>query len=426
MRRFVQFAIAQTRVHDLCMNGHTQAGTRAGTNMRLKNLFKLAKESVSAWIDDYAPSMGAALAYYTMFSIAPLLIIVIAVAGFAFGREAVQGQLASQLSELVGPDGAQAIQGLIASASEPKQGVVASLIGGVLLLLGATTVFGELQSALDRIWRVPAAPKASGIWKLLRTRLLSFGMVLGLGFLLLVSLVISAALAALGDRWGSSVNGSELLFQFLNLAVSFALETGLFAMIYKLMPRARIAWHDVGIGAGVTALLFEVGKLLIGLYLGKSSIASGFGAAGSVIVLLVWVYYSAQIFLLGAEFTWVYAHQHGSKAGLEQLAQLAPAPPVPSRSGEAEAEAGASADAQSAPTGGQGVGAHRANEREATPPLTAKSADTRGREQTLITKHPLGSLGLVLTASLVAGTLIGRRLDGNGLRATVRRRRWFA
>ena len=303
--------------------------------MTLKSGWQLVHKSVSAWVDDYAPSMGAALAYYTIFSIAPLLIIVIAVAGFAFGREAVQGQLAAQLSGLVGPDGARAIQGLIASASEPKQGVVASLIGGVVLLVGATTVFGELQSALDRIWRCPAPPNASGIWELLRTRLLSFGLVLGLGFLLLVSLVISAALAALGSRWGSAVNDWEPLLQFTNLAVSFVLETGLFAMIYKLMPRARIAWRDVWIGAGVTALLFEVGKLLIGLYLGKSSVASGFGAAGSIVVLLVWVYYSAQIFLLGAEFTWVYAHHHGSKVG------DAPddAPPLPSRSGAASAAA---------------------------------------------------------------------------------------
>ena len=309
--------------------------------MNLRSLWKLVKESVSAWSDDYAPSMGAALAYYTIFSIAPLLIIVIAVAGLIFGQEAVRGEIAEQLSGLIGKEGAEAIQGLIASASAPSKGVIATSISVGVLIIGATTVFGELQTSLDRIWRSPAPPEKSGIWHLLRTRLSSFGLVLGLGLLLLVSLVISAALAALGTLWGDALNGWAPLFQLLNLATSFILEAGLFAMIYKIMPRAKIAWHDVWIGAAVTALLFEVGKLLIGLYLGKSGVTSGFGAAGSLVVLLVWVYYSAQVFLLGAEFTWVYAHSHGSKvAGLEPT----PAPRVPSRSGEADPASTANAD----------------------------------------------------------------------------------
>jgi membrane protein len=368
--------------------------------------------------------MGAALAYYTIFSIAPLLLIVIAVAGFAFGREAVQGQLTAQLSDLVGPEGAQAVQGLIASASEPKQGVIASVIGVVLLLLGATTVFGELQSALDRIWRVPAPPEAGGIWKLLRTRLLSFGLVLGLGFLLLVSLVISAALAALGSRWGSAVNGWEPLLQFINLAVSFALETGLFAMIYKLMPRARIAWHDVWVGAGVTALLFEVGKLLIGLYLGKSSVASGFGAAGSVVVLLVWVYYSAQIFLLGAEFTWVYAHHHGSKAG-QALPDAAPA--VPSRSGEASAVTDGPRTDSAPATEGTTVPPRVANETAgAVAAAAAKEQGIPSRHLAYVRDHPIKGLGIVVTAGIVAGTLLGRGLDPFTVRVKFRRTRWFA
>jgi membrane protein len=395
----------------------------------------LIKESVSAWVDDYAPSMGAALAYYTMFSIAPLLIIVIAVAGFAFGREAVQGELASQLSEVLGPDGAQAVQGLIASASEPKKGLIATVVGAVVLLLGATTVFGELQSSLDRIWRVPAAPKANGLWKLLRTRLLSFGLVLGLGFLLLVSLVISAALAALGSRWGSAIEGWETTLQLLNLAVSFALEMGLFAMIYKLMPRARIAWRDVWIGAGVTALLFEVGKLLIGLYLGKSSVASGFGAAGSVVVLLLWVYYSAQIFLLGAEFTWVYAHRHGSKAG---AALPVSAPPIPTRSGEASTEAtraNRDADGERAAT----IDAVGVGQGAATPVRAANRQSTAGagvadrlanvapsRTLGIIRDHPFGGLSCIVTAGLVAGTLLGRSLRAAGSQTRFRRRRWFA
>jgi len=281
--------------------------------VNFKHAWELIKKSVTAWIDDYAPSMGAALAYYTVFSIAPLLIIVIAVAGFAFGQEAVQGEIAAQLGGLIGQEGAEAVQGLVESASEPTRGIIATVISIVLLVIGATTVFGELQSSLDRIWRVPAPPEASGIWNLLRTRLLSFGMVLGLGFLLLVSLVVSAGLAAFGTWWGGGFEGWEALLHVLNLAISFALITGLFAMIYKIMPRAKIAWRDVWVGAAVTALLFEIGKFLIGLYLGKSGVTSGFGAAGSLVVLLVWVYYSAQIFLLGAEFTWVYAHERKAR-----------------------------------------------------------------------------------------------------------------
>ena len=280
--------------------------------MKISDAWGLIKESVTAWIDDYAPSMGAALAYYTVFSLAPLLLIVIAVAGLVFGQEAVRGEIVAQLGGLLGEEGANGVQALLKSADEPKEGLVSSIVGVVLLLIGATTVFAELQSALDRIWRVPARQGESGLWALLRSRILSFGLVLGLGFMLLVSLVVGAALAAFGSWWGSLFDGWEIVLQIVNLAVSLALSTALFAMIYKSMPRATIAWRDVWIGAVVTAVLFETGKFLIGLYLGKSGIASGFGAAGSIVVLLVWVYYSAQIFLLGAEFTWVYARKHGS------------------------------------------------------------------------------------------------------------------
>jgi membrane protein len=296
--------------------------------MNVRHIGQLVGRTVSAWLDDYAPSMGAALAYYTVFSIAPLLIIVIAVAGMVFDREAVQGEIAAQLAGLIGREGAIAVQGLVKSASEPAQGTIAALTSIVLLVIGATTVFAELQSALDRIWRVPAA-EVSGIWNLLRARLLSFGMILGLGFMLLVSLVVSAAIAAFGARWGSMLGGEEALLQILNVVVSLGLSTGLFAMIYKVMPRAKIAWRDVWIGAGVTAVLFEIGKFLVGLYLGKSGVASGFGAAGSLVVLLVWVYYSAQIFLLGAEFTHVYAQEHGSR--VTEGAAAAP-PPAENRS----------------------------------------------------------------------------------------------
>jgi membrane protein len=297
--------------------------------MLLKQIWDLIRKSVWAWVDDYAPSMGAALAYYTLFSLAPLLIIAIAVAGLVFGQEAARGEIIAQIQNLIGREGAIAVQGLLKSVNEPAKGILATVVGIITLVIGATTVFGELQSDLDRIWRVPAPAKENSIWILLRTRLLSFGLVLGLGFLLLVSLVISAAIAAFGKWWNGVFEGREALLQALNFGISFAITTLLFALIYKLMPRARIAWRDVLVGSAVTALLFEIGKFLIGLYLGKTSVASGFGAAGSLVVLLVWVYFSAQIFLLGAEFTWVYSHEHGSKA--TQFGQKS-APAVPSRS----------------------------------------------------------------------------------------------
>jgi membrane protein len=205
----------------------------------------------------------------------------------------------------MGEEGAAAVERLLANASKPEGGMIATLTGTAMLLLGAMTVFGELQNALDRIWRAPARKSASGWWNLVRSRLLSFGMILAIAFLLMVSLVLSAALAALGKG----------LAHVLDIALSFGIVTLLFALIYKLIPRVRVAWRDVWIGAAVTAALFAVGKFLIGLYIGKSSVASAFGAAGSVVVMMVWVYYSAQIFLLGAEFTWVYAHTYGSRRG---------------------------------------------------------------------------------------------------------------
>jgi membrane protein len=285
-------------------------------DMDLRELYGLSKQAVSAWIDDYAPSMGAAIAYYTVFSIAPLLLIVIAVGGLVFGREAVQGQIVAQMSSLIGEAGAVAVQGLIESASTPARGIVATLISIAVLVVGATTVFSELQSALDRIWRVPVPPRENSVWKLLRGRLLSFGLILGLGFMMMVSLVVSAGLAALGKWSRGVIPGWENLLQAVNIAITLGFTTCLFAMIFKVMPRARIAWQDVWTGALVTAVLFELGKLGIGLYLGKSSVTSGFAAAGSLVVLLVWVYYSAQIFLLGAEFTWVFAHREGSRTGV--------------------------------------------------------------------------------------------------------------
>jgi membrane protein len=280
-----------------------------------KKAWSLLKETFKSWSEDYAPSMGAALSYYTMFSIAPLLLIVISVAGLFFGVDAVRNEIFGQLSGLMGDQGAHAIQDMLANVNQPKKGALGTILGVVMLFLGASTVFGELQNALDRIWRAPAKDKKGGIFGLLRSRLLSFGMVMGLAFVIVVSLVMSAALAALGKWWAPMFGSWEVFAHALDLAVSFGLLTVVFALIYKVIPRVHVGWHDVWVGAAFTALLFTIGKFLIGLYLGKSNVASGFGAAGSLVLVMVWVYYSAQIFYLGAEFTWVYAHSSGSRRG---------------------------------------------------------------------------------------------------------------
>ncbi|MDB5728689.1 MAG: Membrane protein [Noviherbaspirillum sp.] len=295
--------------------------------MTLKSIWILIKAAASSWIDDYAQSMGAALAYYTMFSIAPLLLIVISIAGLIFGAEAAHGEIFAQLQGLMGQQGADAVQSLLESVSKPAESIAAMVVGTILLLVGATTVFGELQDSLDRIWRAPKRNRA-GIWSLLRARLLSFGMIMGIGFLLMVSLVVSAALAAVGKLWGPLFADWKIRANTLNFMVSFLLSMTVFAMIYKTMPRARVDWADVWICASVTALLFAVGKFLIGLYIGKSGVTSGFGAAGSLVVVLLWVYYSAQIFLLGAEFTWAYALTFGSR---KEQSVPAAAPVVPSQ-----------------------------------------------------------------------------------------------
>jgi membrane protein len=278
--------------------------------------WRLLKKAFWAWNEDYAASMGAALAYYTVFSLAPLLIIVIAVAGLIFGEDAARGAIVQQLGGLMGTEGARTIQDLLEGASRPGSSAVASLIGTLTLLVGATTVLAELQSALDRVWRAPAAEPISGVFAILRARVLSLGMLIALAFLLLVSLVIGAALTALG-KWGvATFPAVVMLLQGVNLAFGFAVTALLFASAYRILPRVKIAWSDVWTGAVVTAALFTLGKYLISLYLGRAGVSSGFGAAGSLVVLLVWVYYSAQIFLLGAEFTWVYAHSHGSRRSM--------------------------------------------------------------------------------------------------------------
>lgn len=281
--------------------------------MYLRRHLKVLHRAANAWIDDRAQSMGAALSYYTVFSIAPLLLIAISVAGLVFGQDAARGAVVVQLQGLVGQAGAQAIQDLLRNVSRPAEGIVATVTGLVVLVIGATSVFAELQDDLNRIWEAPTPVKASTWWAWLRTRILSMGMILAIGFLMLVSLAASAAFDAFAT-WSSAFFGPwEVLVHLVNFGVSLLLTAALFALIYRYMPQATIEWRDVAVGALVTALLFAVGKSLIGLYIGKSALASGFGAAGSLAVLLAWVYYSAQIFLFGAEFTWAYAHALGSR-----------------------------------------------------------------------------------------------------------------
>jgi len=269
----------------------------------------LLGETFAAWSEHKVPRLGAALAYYTVFSLAPLLIIVVAVTSLVFGDQAAQGRIAEQIRGLVGDKGAEAIQAMLQSAGAQKStGVVATVVGIATLLFGASGVFGELQDALNTIWGVKAKP-GQGIVGILRHRFFSFAMVLGIVFLLLVSLVVSAALAALG-KFGSGSIPTPLL-HLVDLVVSVAVVTVLFAMIFKILPDVRIAWRDVWVGAFATSLLFTLGKFVIGLYLGKSSVGSAFGAAGSLVVVLVWIYYSAQILFLGAELTQVYARRFG-------------------------------------------------------------------------------------------------------------------
>lgn len=295
-------------------------------SLDLRTLWQLLKQTAQSWLADYAPSMGAALAYYTLFSLAPLLLIVISVAGLIFGEDAARGEIAHQLSDLMGSAGAKAVQDLLTSVDKPLEGSLATVLGLLMLFVGATTVFAELQDALDRIWRVPTRESSRGWLKLVRARLLSFGMILAIGFLLMVSLVVSAVIGVMGS-WLQPVFGAWVaLAAVVNAIGSFVLVSTMFALIYKVMPRAQVQWQDVWTGAVFTATLFTFGKLLIGLYIGRSGVISGFGAAGSLVVVLLWVYYSAQIFFIGAEFTWVYANAYGSRKPKGQLKSLDQAP----------------------------------------------------------------------------------------------------
>jgi membrane protein len=283
--------------------------------------------AVSEWLRHRAASKGAALAFYTLFSIAPVLVLVIAIAGFFYGAEAAQGQLLGELRGLMGAKGAEAIQLVLAGAHNKESGLFATLIATALLLFGATSVFAELKDSLDEIWDVPP-PKDASWWDTLRTRLLSFGLILVLGFLLMVSLVVSAVLTVLEHYLSGLWQQATVLLGWLASAISFLVIATLFGVIYKLLPRIALSWHDVTIGALGTAALFTLGKFLIGVYIGNSGVANSYGAAGSMIALLLWVYYSAQIFFLGAEFARQYALQLGS---------LRNAPPKASEGASAQA-----------------------------------------------------------------------------------------
>ena len=276
----------------------------------------LMKSTVNGYIEDNALSRGAAIAYYTVFSLAPTLVIVVAIAGMVFGEKAAQGALSHQLEGLLGHDAAVAVQGMVSSAWKSQSSGLATAIGAVTLLLTATGVFGEMQSALNAIWR--AEPKGTTVGRLLKARAASLGLVATLGFLMMVSLVISAAVAAVQTYIGGLMPGVAIMIKVLNFVISLALITVLFAAIYKILPDRQLEWRDVGMGALVTAVLFDIGKTLIGLYIGSTAVASSFGAAGALAIILVWVYYSSQIFLLGAEFTRAFAEQHGSVADVSQ------------------------------------------------------------------------------------------------------------
>ena len=282
------------------------------------NLPTLFKLSYQDWKEDRASRLSAALAYYTIFSLAPMLLIILAVTSLFWSRDAVETQVLDQVQGLVGAEGRTFISDMLTSASSPAKGIFATIVGVITLLWGALGVFNELHNALNTIWEVEEEEDTKsgfieGLKKIIFGRLLSFSMILGIGFLLLVSLVISAGLSAMQETVGNAIPLSEILLQILNLIVSIGVITVLFALIFKFLPDAEIAWRDVWLGAFVTALLFSLGKFLIGLYLGNSTVGSSFGAAGSLVLLLLWIYYSAQILLFGAEFTQVYANNYGSK-----------------------------------------------------------------------------------------------------------------
>jgi membrane protein len=290
--------------------------SRAGTSSSpAGEILSIVGKTLSSWLAHNASSIGAALAFYTLFAIAPILIIAVALAATVIGEQSAQNHILTEMRGILGASGMDAVQTLLSSSNYQNKSGWAATVGVFTLLVGATSVFSELQKALDLIWQTPPRTRGESAWQFVRARILSVGMILGVGFLLLVSLIASAALATLGTWLGQFVIEWRVFLMVFNLVLGFALTTLLFSLIYKYVPRETIAWGDVWIGGVVTAGLFTVGKVLIGLYLGRNAFASTYGAAGSFVVLLLWVYYSAQIFLLGAEFTHIFAYQRGSRRG---------------------------------------------------------------------------------------------------------------
>ncbi|MEZ4615965.1 MAG: YihY/virulence factor BrkB family protein [Caldilineaceae bacterium] len=287
--------------------------------MNGKNLWQMVKATVNEWLEDDASRLAAALAFYTAVSIAPLLVMVILVAGLVWGGSAVQGQLMTQIQSAIGPQGAQFVAAVLDNADQPTLGSIAGLISLAVLIWGSTNVFAQLQSSLNQIWDVEPKP-GRGIWGTLKDRTLSFGMVLGIAFLLLVSLILNAVLSALSSTTTNLLPGTDWLWQVADFVVSFGIITLLLAAIYKVLPDAQIGWRSVWGGAVVTALLFTIGKSLLALYLANAT--SAYGAAGSVMAFLLWVYYSAQILFFGAEFTQVYARRYGSGVQPAENAQF--------------------------------------------------------------------------------------------------------
>jgi membrane protein len=285
---------------------------KAMKSLKDNAVWQILKETGTAWDDDNVTRLAAALAYYTLLSIAPLIILAVAVTGLAFGEEAARQHIAGELAGVVGVGAASAIESIAENAKTPGSGVLGIAVGIVVLLFGASGVFGELQSALNTVWDVAPKP-GRGIWGIIKDRFFSFTLVVGVAFLLLVSLVVSAALTWVGKVFEQTLPGGEVVWQVLNFCISFGVVTTLFALMFKTLPDAHIKWRDVWVGAAVTAGLFTLGKFLLGIYLGSAGVSSAYGAAGSIIALVIWVYYSSQVMLVGAEFTEVYARRFGSR-----------------------------------------------------------------------------------------------------------------
>ena len=291
--------------------------------MSLKQIWRLLKETFKEWNEDKASRLAAALSYYTVFSLAPLLIITIAIAGAVFGDDAARGEIVRQIQGLVSKDGAEVIQTALENAQRPDTRNLASIISIGVLLFGASNVFAQIQDALNTIWEVQPKPGRSLV-QTLRKRFLSFAMVGGVGFLLLVSLIVNTGLAAMVNYFSNLVPGVDWIWQIANFAISFGVITFLFAIIYKFMPDVKINWSDVWVGSAITSLLFVIGKSLLGLYLGNGSFGSAYGAAGSLVVVLAWINYAAQIIFFGAEFTQVYASKYGSRIVPDENAMRVP------------------------------------------------------------------------------------------------------